>query len=29
MDPQRLSLFFTVFRTRILDSVRRHRGFFD
>jgi adenylate cyclase len=29
MDPERLSLFFTAFRTRILGSVRRHRGFVD
>jgi adenylate cyclase len=29
MDPERLSLFFTAFRTRILGSVRKHRGFVD
>ncbi len=29
MDPERLSLFFTAFRTRILGSVRNHRGFVD
>jgi adenylate cyclase len=29
MDPERLSQFFTAFRTRILGSVRKHRGFVD
>ncbi|MBM6592591.1 adenylate/guanylate cyclase domain-containing protein [Microvirga pudoricolor] len=29
MDPERLSLFFTAFRARILGSVRRHHGFVD
>lgn len=29
MDPERLSLFFTAFRTRILTCVRRHHGFVD
>lgn len=29
MDPERLSLFFTAFRTRILGTVRKHRGFVD
>ncbi|WP_162820690.1 adenylate/guanylate cyclase domain-containing protein [Microvirga calopogonii] len=29
MDPERLSQFFTAFRTRILGCVRRHRGFVD
>ncbi|WP_407526758.1 adenylate/guanylate cyclase domain-containing protein [Methylobacterium oryzisoli] len=29
MDPERLSQFFTAFRTRILACVRRHRGFVD
>lgn len=29
MDPERLSRFFTAFRTRILGCVRRHRGFVD
>ncbi|EIM24497.1 adenylate/guanylate cyclase domain-containing protein [Microvirga lotononidis] len=27
MDPERLSQFFTAFRTRILGCVRKHRGF--
>jgi adenylate cyclase len=29
MDPERLSQFFTAFRTRILGSVRKHHGFVD
>jgi len=29
MDPERLSQFFTAFRTRILGCVRKHRGFVD
>ncbi|ACL58373.1 adenylate/guanylate cyclase domain-containing protein [Methylobacterium nodulans] len=29
MDPERLSQFFTAFRTRILGCVRTHRGFVD
>ncbi|MBZ6076116.1 adenylate/guanylate cyclase domain-containing protein [Microvirga puerhi] len=29
MDPERLSQFFTAFRTRILASVRKHHGFVD
>jgi len=29
MDPERLSQFFTAFRTRILGAVRNHRGFVD
>ena len=29
MDPERLSLFFTAFRTRVLSSVRSHHGFVD
>ena len=29
MDPERLSRFFTAFRTRILRCVRDHRGFVD
>jgi adenylate cyclase len=29
MDPERLSQFFTAFRTRVLGSVRKHRGFVD
>src|SRR3954447_427712 len=29
MDPERLSQFFTAFRTRILGSVRNHHGFVD
>lgn len=29
MDPERLSQFFTAFRTRILTCVRRHKGVVD
>ena len=29
MDPERLSQFFTAFRTRILSCVRGHHGFVD
>ncbi|WP_457092667.1 adenylate/guanylate cyclase domain-containing protein [Microvirga sp. P5_D2] len=29
MDPERLSQFFTAFRTRILSCVRAHHGFVD
>jgi adenylate cyclase len=29
MDPERLSQFFTAFRTRVLGAVRNHHGFVD